>query len=47
MLSILRDLRYGLRSLRQQPGFSALAIMTLALGIGITITMFSVTGDYF
>jgi predicted permease len=42
MLSILRDLRYGLRSLCQQPGFSALAIMTLALGIGGATTMFSV-----
>jgi hypothetical protein len=39
---ILRDLRYGLRSLRLQPGFSALAIMTLALGIGGATTMFSV-----
>src|SRR5262252_8292572 len=42
MRSMLRDLRYGLRSLRQQPGFSALAIMTLALGIGGATTMFSV-----
>jgi hypothetical protein len=42
MRSILRDLRYGLRTLRQQPGFSALAIMTLALGIGGATTMFSV-----
>src|SRR5260370_13868737 len=42
MHSILRDLRYGLRGLRQQWSFSALAIVTLALGIGAATTMFSV-----
>jgi len=42
MLSIWRDIHYGLRGLRSAPGFSALAMVTLALGIGAATTMFSV-----
>ena len=37
-----RDVRYGLRSITGQPGFTALAIVTLALGIGAATTIFSV-----
>ena len=37
-----QDLRYGFRSLVSQPAFAALAILTLALGIGAATTIFSV-----
>src|SRR5260370_9698574 len=42
MNGILQDLRYGLRGLRKQAGFTILAVMALALGIGSVHTIFSV-----
>jgi predicted permease len=39
---MLADLRFAWRGLRRRPGFSSLVMLTLALGIGATTTMFSV-----
>lgn len=42
MLTVLQDLRYSIRQLVKMPGFSLTAIVSLALGIGATTTVFSV-----
>lgn len=40
--TVLQDTRYGLRSFRKQPGFFAVAVLSLMLGIGATSSIFSV-----
>src|SRR6266481_2777807 len=41
MNNILRDLRYGLRTLTRNPGFTAVAVLTIGIGIGASTTIFS------
>jgi predicted permease len=42
LANVWQDVRYALRLLRRQPGFAAAAVMSLALGVGVNTTMFTV-----
>src|SRR5690348_13162641 len=47
MHSVWRDLKYGLRTLTRNPGFTLVAVLSLALGIGANTAIFTLTNAVF
>lgn len=47
MGTVIQDLKFGFRSLGRNPGFTAVAVVTLAIGIGVNVALFRVLNDLF